>query len=130
MHGQQNMKIWNVRHALRSLMQRGRWANVWGGSNNCSCVKGAEYIKLFRYTVCTVWKTWRTFQHCSLALVSSVVHGAILYSGLGNVIRGNIVNIPTYDVWNVVSQQLQTTGRCVTLRLCPTDGTRTKSVLK
>jgi hypothetical protein len=38
----------------------------------------------------------------SLALVSIAVGGAVLYSRIGNVIRGNIVNIPTYDVWNVV----------------------------
>ena len=78
-----------------------------------------------------MWKmTWRTFENCSLALVSIAVRGAILCSGLVNVIRGNIINIPTYDAWNAVSQQLQTAGRCVTLRLCPTDGTHTKSSLE
>jgi len=51
--------------------------------------------------------TWRTFENFALALVSIAVRGAILYSGLRNVIRGNVVNIPTYDVWNVVGQQLR-----------------------
>jgi hypothetical protein len=63
-------------------------------------------------------------------LASIAVGGAALYSGLGNVLRVKIINVHTYYVWNVVSQQLKTARRCVTLRLRRTNGMRKKLVLK